>query len=257
MKALLKFLYRVFRLPVPPELDAPVVAPAPAPAPTPAPPVAPALTPEQAVARAKVELLREQLERENLEAARKAKETAEAAIAAQEAAERKAAFEAKERELERLEAAKLYTKPAPVVVAPEPIKEVTATVMTQCASSYASAQVLRDALTRGTYGYAVILDEKSFWVGFGPAEYFWTQPDGSVAMIKPPVTMAPPVVAPAAPSASRAQPLEQYPDKAALEADFAHLKLNTAVLLDGVVVVDGFGPPFKYFTKPDGSAVRT
>ena len=70
-----------------------------------------------------------------------------------------------------------------------------------------------------------------------------------------PVVVAPPAPPPA-PVASRAQPLGSYLNKQNMLDDIAALKLNTAVLLDNVVVVEGFGPPFLYATQGGGVVVR-
>jgi hypothetical protein len=182
--------------------------------------------------------------------------------------------------------------PTPPVPAPPP--PVLTNPVPQLADAFSTRDRLTDVLNAlgATYPYAVTIDGLGVHGGFGPPDTFWTWPDGSVRRLKyaatpvvvpPAPTPPPPPVATPTPPPIQPQPVpqpvppvvEQPPAPPAptpppapaslldnyIDRDDFMKAIGTtyqaAVLLDGLAVHPGFGPPDRFYTQPNGSISRT
>ena len=91
--------------------------------------------------------------------------------------------------------------------------------------------------------YAITVDGRQVVSGFGPGPSYFTASNGSVANSKPP--------APA-----HAMLADSYPSQAALINDANALQYMFAVMVDGVAVRQGFGPPVRFISVAGGAVKR-
>ena len=115
------------------------------------------------------------------------------------------------------------------------------------------------------FAYAVMLDGAMVHNGFGPADSFVTNSDGSISRGRGEAIMTTPTVPRPererrrvpAPSVDPWAPAAVYANVAALVNDISTQKgWNTCVMVDGEPVVEGFGPPLRYVTKAGGNVAK-